>query len=174
VTPEALAASVEALLFKHAASSRISGTPPRNEPTELTEPTPDAGGDPERKGFVSSVSCQVGGLSENQVSDEAMKWRDAFEEKAAIREYDGALSRAEAEAAALLDMATRWRRENPLTASDRAACYHCGKPDPCTSVLALNGHAWLHRKCWEPMNEKRQREALDAMMLLLNVSKKNA
>ena len=98
---------------------------------------------------------------------EAERWRDAFEEKAAIREYEGGLSRAEAEAAALLDMATRWRGENPLPASDRAACCHCGKPNPCTPVLASDGHAWLHRECWAPMNEKRQTEAEFAIRSML-------
>lgn len=105
---------------------------------------------------------------------EAQRWRDAFEEKAAIREYYGGLSQVEAEAAALLDMAARWRDENPLPASDRAACYHCGRPVPCTPVLAANGHAWLHEQCWAPMNERRQREALDAVTRLLNASKKDA
>jgi hypothetical protein len=109
-------------------------------------------------------------------ADEAQRWRDAYEEKAAIREHDGGLSRDEAEAAALLDMAARWRSENPLPASDRAACCHCDKPAPCTSILAgaQGEHAWLHRECWAPMNERRQREALDAVTRLLNASKKDA
>lgn len=104
------------------------------------------------------------------------RWREYFEERAAIRQYDGGLSRVEAEAAALLDMAARWRGENPLPASDRAACYHCGRSAPCTPVLAgsQGEHAWLHRECWAPMNEKRQLEALDAVTRLLNASKNNA
>jgi len=101
---------------------------------------------------------------------EAERWRDAFEEKAAIREHDGGLPRAEAEAAALLDMAARWRSENPLPASDRAACYHCGRPAPCTPVLSDNGHIWLHEQCWVPMNEKRQNEALAAVRALLGAA----
>lgn len=174
VTPEALTASVEALLSKHPTASGFSDKPSVSEPTKLTELHPDTGRDPQRVGSVGSVSCQLGCVSENQVSDEAMKWRDAYEEKAAIREHDGGLSRDEAEAAALLDMATRWRCENPLPASDRAACYHCGRPAPCTPVLAANGHAWLHQQCWAPMNERRQREALDAVTQMLNASKKDA
>jgi hypothetical protein len=95
-------------------------------------------------------------------ADDAQRWRDAYEEKAAIREHDGGLSRVEAEAAALRDMATRWRSENPLPVSDRAACSHCGTP-----VLAANGHAWLHRECWAPMNKKRQTEAEFAIRSML-------
>ena len=174
VTPEALTASVEALLSKHSTASSFSDKRPDSEPTKLTELHSDKGRDPKRVGSVSSVSCQLGWVSENQVSDDAMKWRDAYEEKAAIREYYGGLSQVEAEAAALLDMAARWRDENPLPASDRAACYHCGRPAPCTPVLAANGHAWLHEQCWAPMNERRQREALDAVTQMLNASKKDA
>lgn len=170
VTPEALTASVEALLSKQSTASGFSDKPSGSGPTKLTELHPDAGLNPERVGFVGSVSCKLGWVSENQVSDEAMKWREAYEEKAAIRE-DGGLSRAEAEAGALQDTATRWRSENPLPASDRAACCHCGKQAPCTPVLAANGHAWLHGQCWAPMNERRQREALDAVIRLLNASK---
>lgn len=147
VTPEALTASVEALLSKHSTASGFSDKPPGSGPTKLTELHPDTGCDPERVGSVGSVSCKLGCVSENQVSDDAMKWRDAYEEKAAIREHDGGLSRDEAEAAALLDMAARWLDENPLPASDSAACYDC---------------------------DKRQREALDAVTRLLNASKNDA
>ena len=90
----------------------------------------------------------------HRVSD-AQRWRDAYEERAAIREHRGGVPRAEAEAAALNDLASIWRSENPLPASDSAACYHCGEPDPCTPVLARNGHAWMHARCWEPMNAAR-------------------
>jgi hypothetical protein len=101
--------------------------------------------------------------------DEPQRWRDAFEERAAIREHDGGLSRAEAEAAALLDMATRWRSENPMPASGRDACCYCDKPAPCTSILAgaPGEHAWIHRECLEPMNRSRQEEALAAVRALL-------
>jgi hypothetical protein len=68
-------------------------------------------------------------------------------------------------------MVARWRNENPLPASDRSACYHCGRSAPDTPVLADAGHAWLHQTCWAPMNEKRQREALDAVTRILNAAK---
>ncbi|MEQ1707793.1 MAG: hypothetical protein ABL864_05630 [Terricaulis sp.] len=84
-------------------------------------------------------------------------WRDYFEERAAIREHDGGLSRADAEAGALADCVARWRALNPLPASGDDACAHCGGAAPCTPVLAPGGHAWLHRECVYPMNR-----ALDA------------
>ena len=101
---------------------------------------------------------------------EAQRWRDAFEEKAAIREYYGGLSQVEAEAAALRDMAARWRDENPLPASDRAACFHCGKSDPCKPHLAANGHVWLHEQCWEPLNAAREKVAREAIIEALGIA----
>ncbi|MEQ1782250.1 MAG: hypothetical protein ABMA14_12875 [Hyphomonadaceae bacterium] len=95
--------------------------------------------------------------------DGARRWREAFEERAAIREHRGGLSRVEAEAAALNDLASVWRSENPLPASDSAACYHCGKLDPCRPHLAANGHVWLHEQCWEPLNAAREKLAREAI-----------
>ncbi len=146
-----------------------------NSRNSSSEPPATKTSDPAAVATIASVAVAV---AEEEFSwserAEAQRWRDAFEEKAAIREHDGGLPRAEAEAAALRDVATRWRSENPLPASDRAACCHCGKPAPCTPVLADNGHAWLHEHCWAPMNEKRQREALDAVTRMLHASKNNA
>jgi hypothetical protein len=94
-------------------------------------------------------------------------WRDYFEERAAIREHDGGLSRAEAKAGALGDCVTRWRALNPLPASGDGACVHCGEARPDTPVLARGGHAWLHRECWAPMNAVRNEMAFAAVRALL-------
>jgi hypothetical protein len=94
-------------------------------------------------------------------------WRDYFEERAAIREHDGGLSRADAEAGALADGVARWRALNPLPASGDEACAHCGKARPDTPVLARGGHAWLHRECWAPMNAARNEMAFAAVRALL-------
>jgi len=102
--------------------------------------------------------------------DDARRWRDLFEERAAIREHDGGLCRADAEAGALADLAQRWRCENPLLASNALACAHCGNRLPDTPVLARGGQAWLHKVCWGPMNEARQREALAKVQALLGAS----
>lgn len=99
---------------------------------------------------------------------DAERWRDLFEERAAVREFDGGLSRADAEAAALGDLAATWRAENPLAANDGRECAFCGGPGPCTPVLAgEGGRAWLHRDCWEPMNAGREQDALAAVQALL-------
>lgn len=94
-------------------------------------------------------------------------WRDYFEERAAIREHDGGMSRADAEAGALADCVARWRALNPLPASRDGACVQCGKARPDTPVLARGGHAWLHRECWAPMNAARNAMAFAAVRALL-------
>jgi hypothetical protein len=94
-------------------------------------------------------------------------WRDYFEERAAIREHDGGLSRADAEAGALADCVARWRFVNPLPASGGGACVHCGLAGPDTPVLARGGHAWLHRGCWAPMNALRNETARATILAAL-------
>lgn len=94
-------------------------------------------------------------------------WRDYFEERAAIREHDGGLSRPDAEAGALADCAARWRALNPLSASESCTCVHCGRDGADTPVLARGGHAWLHSACWEPMNAARDELARQAVTTIL-------
>lgn len=94
-------------------------------------------------------------------------WCDYFEERAAIREHDGGMSRIDAEAGALADCVAWWRALNPLPASGDGACVHCGKARPDTPVLARGGHAWLHRECWGAMNDTRQKQGLDVVRALL-------
>jgi hypothetical protein len=101
---------------------------------------------------------------------ERQRWRDMYEERAGVREHDGAMSRGAAEAAALDDLVQLWRSENPLPASDAAACAYCGKRGADTPVLARGGHAWLHKPCWGPMNEARQQEAMAAVQALLRAA----
>ena len=66
------------------------------------------------------------------VMHDAAWWRDYFEERAAIREYDGGMSRADAEAGTFADCVARWRALNPLPASGDGACVQCGKARPDT------------------------------------------
>lgn len=94
-------------------------------------------------------------------------WCDYFEERAAIREHDGGMSRADAEAGALADCVARWRALNPLPASGDGACVQCGEARPDMPVLARGGHAWLHRDCWAPMNAARNEMAFAAVRALL-------
>lgn len=102
-----------------------------------------------------------------RTADDPTAWRDYFDERAAIREHDVGVSRADAEAGALTDCVARWRALNPLPASGDGVCVQCGKARPDTPVLARNGHAWLHRECWAPLNAGRNKLALAAVRALL-------
>ncbi|MEQ1706880.1 MAG: hypothetical protein ABL864_00940 [Terricaulis sp.] len=97
----------------------------------------------------------------------AADWRDLFEERAAIREHDGGMSRPDAETGALADLAQRWRAMHPQPASGDGVCVHCGKPGSDTPVLAQGGHAWIHRACWPAMDAARDSKALAAVRALL-------
>lgn len=114
-----------------------------------------------------SASVRRPAVAGNSGQSEDLRWRHDFEERAAIREHDGGMSRADAEAAALLDCAALWRSRNPLPPTGpNDPCCHCDLPmtvEDRTPVLAAGGHAWLHRHCWAPMNEARQQEALVAV-----------
>jgi hypothetical protein len=65
-------------------------------PNELTKPTKPPSGS-----FVSAPSRHVSDIEAD---------REAFEERAAIMEFDGGLTRAEAERLARLDVSARYRR----------------------------------------------------------------
>lgn len=94
-------------------------------------------------------------------------WRAYYDERAGIREHDGGLSRPEAEAGALADCVARWRALHALPAADDGVCAHCGGPGPDTPVLAVGGHAWLHRRCWPAMDAEGERVARTAVAALL-------
>lgn len=91
--------------------------------------------------------------------DEADHWRTFFEERAAIREYDGGLTRPDAEARALQDAIAHWLARNPLSPGvPEDGCIHCAGALPVdyrVAVLAGPGHAWLHPTCMQEMNEAR-------------------
>lgn len=115
----------------------------------------------------AATLATAGAPSHSALPGEATCWRDYLEERAAIREHDGGLSCADAEAGALADCVQRWRVLNPLPASGDGACIQCGKPQPDTPVLARDGHAWLHRNCWASMNLARNAIAREAVLAAL-------
>lgn len=86
-------------------------------------------------------------------------WQTFYEERAAIREYDGGLSRPDAEAGALQDAIAHWLARNPLTPGvPEDGCMHCAGALPVdyrVAVLAGAGHAWLHPTCMQEMKEAR-------------------
>lgn len=97
-------------------------------------------------------------------------WCELYEERAAIREFDGGLARREAERRALEDVVQHWLAKHPLPASGRVhGCVHCRGAEPDTPLLAHDGHAWLHQACWSSLMARRAAEARGALIRLLNL-----
>jgi hypothetical protein len=124
----------------------------------------------ESRVLVAQSQVSQGGPCSDGLGNQAECWRHCFEERAAIREHDGGIPRAEAEAGAMADCVARWRALNPLPASGNGTCIHCGMPQPDTPVLACGGHAWLHKGCWLAMDAARQCEAETAIRAALSGS----
>ena len=59
----------------------------------------------------------------------AEDWRAFFDERAGIAEFDGGLSRAEAEASAFAHCVAEWLNRNPMR-SPPGRCFGCGGDEP--------------------------------------------
>ena len=108
----------------------------------------------------------------------AADWQAYFEERAAIREYDGGLVED------LKPNASPSRTRSlvgfppiRLPASSDERCLHCGvghrSDDELLPVLASGGHVWVHNACWTDWYGLRRREAaaaLNAIGLVLPAS----
>lgn len=97
----------------------------------------------------------------------ADEWRAFYDERAAIAEFDGGLSRQAAEALAHACCVTEWLNRHPVRSSP-AQCLWCGQADGSHGALVpfgtdAAGHAWLHHRCWEDWHERRKTEATDAL-----------
>jgi hypothetical protein len=97
----------------------------------------------------------------------AEDWRVFFDERAGMGEFDGGLSRAEAEAHAFACCVTEWLNHNPAY-SPAGHCLGCGNPEYAHDSLLpfgaeSTGHAWLHSHCWPTWHEVRKAEAVTAL-----------
>ena len=95
-------------------------------------------------------------------------WRAYFDERSAVREYDGGLTRAEAERLALEDTVDLWLACHPAApTSDQAGCAHCGRRerdgDALLPILARGGHTWIHDGCWSAWYQSRRARAREAL-----------
>jgi hypothetical protein len=90
-------------------------------------------------------------------------WRAYFDERAAIREYDAELGRAEAKRLAVEDVITHWLCAHPPSRTSPNSCAHCCGPERSGEVLipilARDGHTWLHDRCWQSWIFERRLEA---------------
>ena len=80
-------------------------------------------------------------------------WLAYFNERAAVREFDGRMSRSEAERHAFEDTVAQWMALHPAPPTEVChGCAHCGLPstpdDPLLPILAADhGHTWIHDHC---------------------------
>ena len=98
----------------------------------------------------------------------AEDWQAFFDERAGIMEFDGRLSRTEAEAQALACCIVEWLNRNP-TPSAPGRCAWCGQAESRHAVVLPYGtepgtHAWLHAECWPAWQEVRRSQATETLM----------
>ena len=92
-----------------------------------------------------------------------------FDERAAIRQFDGGAPVEEAETGALEDVAAQWLHHNPPQAGDAHVCAHCQHPlgrvgnDGVPVLAGYDSHLWLHRGCHGPFLAARREVAKVAL-----------
>jgi hypothetical protein len=91
-------------------------------------------------------------------------WREYYEEKAAVLEYDGELPKDEAEAQAWECCVVKWLNKNPEPSAPEH-CMWCGKPGGGRAVVpfGIRDHTWLHPDCWHPWHQRRIKRAKVAL-----------
>ena len=97
----------------------------------------------------------------------AEDWQVYYDERAGIAEFDGGLSRAQAEAQAFACCVSEWMNRNPQTSSPNQ-CLACGCNDSTNDPLLpfgtdTYGHAWLHSRCWDGWFKSRKVAAASAL-----------
>ena len=101
----------------------------------------------------------------------AEDWQVYFDERAGIAEFDGRLSRAEAEARAFECCLSEWLNRNPVCSSP-GHCLECGGREHKWDKLLPygtepTGHAWLHSRCWEIWHARRKAMAVATLSPIL-------
>jgi hypothetical protein len=94
-------------------------------------------------------------------------WRVFFGERAGIAEFDGGLSRQQAEARAFACCVAEWLNLHPVR-SQPGHCLGCGGGEQTHDPLVpfggqTSGHAWLHSRCWPAWHAGRKTEAIRAL-----------
>ena len=130
---------------------------------EASGPPPDAILDllsRDKAGLIALLRPRSDGWS-------AEDWRVFYDERAGIAEFDGGLSRAEAEARVFACCVAEWLNRNYVR-SPPGRCLGCGEaehaPDPVLPFGTESaGHAWLHGRCWPAWHAVREAEAVAAL-----------
>jgi hypothetical protein len=94
----------------------------------------------------------------------AENWRLYFEERAAVAEFDGGMSRAKAKAQAFECCIDEWLNRNP-TPSAPGRCAWCGRSESHAPVVPFGTEpgTWLHRECWSAWRKMRPFQAKEAL-----------
>jgi len=94
----------------------------------------------------------------------AEDWRLYFEERAAVAEFDGGLSRDEAEAQAFEGCIVEWLDRNPAPSAP-GRCAWCGRSEsPVVPFGTEPGtHTWLHAQCWTEWQKMRRSQAQNTL-----------
>ena len=97
---------------------------------------------------------------------ESDDWRQFYEERAAVLEYDHELPKSEAEARAWEWCIVEWLNQHPAP-SEPDRCAWCDKPEKVGMIVPFGVEAtWLHHDCWKPWHKKRSQEAASVMTKL--------
>jgi hypothetical protein len=105
-------------------------------------------------------------LGRRRPPSNAEDWFALFHERAAVLEFDGGLTRSEAEARALEHCLVEWLNQYP-SSSPAGHCAWCGNPESTDAAIVPFGvgerHAWLHPHCWPAWHRRRRADALAAL-----------
>ncbi len=100
---------------------------------------------------------------------DAEDYRTHFEERGAIHEHDGGLSRTKAEAEAYKAKINRWLNSHPVASYPADGCAWCHKreaPEAPLAAYRIGPHAWLHPTCWPAWSAARRAEAGTALVAM--------
>ena len=98
-------------------------------------------------------------------------WREFFDERAGIAEFDGGLPRDQAEARAFSCCVGEWLHRNPVR-SPSGRCDHCGQSNgmllPYLTGYSTKdpGHTWLHQECSPKWHEAHRAKAVSALVAM--------
>ena len=97
-------------------------------------------------------------------------WHSYFDERAGLAEFDGGMSRDQAEARTFSCCVPEWLNRNPVRSAP-GRCLGCGAAEhPHDPLLPFGiesaGHAWLHSRCWRAWADGRKAEAISALAVI--------
>ena len=99
------------------------------------------------------------------------EWREFFDGRAGIAEFDGGLPRDQAEAQAFSCCVGEWLHRNPAR-SPSGRCDHCGQPKgmllPYLTGYSVKdpGHTWLHQECSRAWHQAHRAKAVSALVAM--------